>query len=40
MQVYIEEKEEEEEEEEERGGAKQVSVCALRLCLDTFKYND
>lgn len=40
MQVFIEEKEEEEEEEEERGEAKQVSVCALRLCLDTFKYND
>lgn len=40
MQVYIEEKEEEEKEEEERGEAKQVSVCALRLCLDTFKYND
>lgn len=40
MQVYIEEKDEEEEEEEERGQAKQVSVCALRLCLDTFKYND
>lgn len=40
MQVYIEEKEEEEEEGKERGEAKQVSVCALRLCLDTFKYND
>lgn len=40
MQVYIEEKEEEEEEEKEEERAKQVLVCALRLCLDTFKYND